>query len=272
MALRALIAIGLAWNALGADVSGRTQLVIGLRHSLFPEKDNTARLSRVGRKQADARRVKQNEDLKKRAEDFFEKSPALKSMALLVVPFVHGEPEARSLLEQVRGKVRAEAVTGPLADMAILPQTEWDALRKDFPELESFAYKKTDGRGGNLAVVFQPDRVKSKVAAFDRIDKITDAYVEDLLTKKLGLHPGETTEIANRLKAQVRQTLEGRGMERKILRGLSDQFVTEHLGPELNGKWTGHDPQLTETTAHDPGERETASSGAGHTKTVPTEQ
>jgi hypothetical protein len=263
-----IFAISLA--AWADDATPRTQVVVGMRQTLFPEKDNTARLSHAGAKEQGRRRAAQNEDFRKRAETLFKESDVFQQMGLFVLPFIHGGTEAKALVEQVAGKVREEGDKGPLADFAVLPQVEWEGLKKEFSVLQSMPFKKKDGRGGDIVVVYDPDRLKQKIALFDRIDRITEAYVEDILTKKLGLHPGETSEIASKLKAQVRQTLSprggalraGRDLERDFVRGLSDRFVKEYLGPELKGRWTGHDPIQAVTQAHQPGERETASAGS----------
>jgi len=259
----------------GTVATPRTQIVVGLRQTLFPEKDDLARLSQAGKKEAAKRRTAQNSDLAKKAEELFEKIDLLKSFSIFLLPVLHGAPEGRSLLEQVRGKRPADA-QGPLAQMGILPLPEWQALRKDFPELEAFVYEKGDGHGGALALVYEPARLKEKLAVFDRIDRLTEKYAEDLLTNKLGLHPAETSEVATRLKAQVRQTLSqksgalnGKDVEREFVRALSDKYVKESLAPDLAGRWKGHDPSQTVTSSHQPGERETASGDAGHQK-VPT--
>ncbi len=277
MALRlAVAALLIAELAGAASVPGRTQIVVGLRQSLLPEKDNSARLSQAGRKEAARRRVDQNEALEKRAEEIFQKSDVLKQMALFILPFLHGEPEARSLLLQVRGKDQGT----PRADLAVLPRAEWDALQKDFADLDAFLYDKKDGHGGDLAVVYEPKRLKERIAVLDRVDRLTEMYVDDLLVKKLGLHPSESGEVANRLKAEVRSALSpkggalksGKNIEREFVRGLSDQFVKDYLGPELDTRWKGHDPSQAVTSAHQPGDRETASSsgvGGGHQSPVP---
>ncbi len=269
LAFLAALAVG------GTVATPRTQIVVGLRQTLFPEKDDLARLSQSGKKDAAKRRAVQNSELAKKANELFEKIDLFKSFSIFLLPVLHGAPEGRSLLEQVRGKTPADT-PGPFAQIAVLPLPEWQALKKDFPELEAIVYEKADGRGGALAAVYEPARLKERLAVFDRIDKLTEKYAEDLLTEKLGFHPAETSEVATRLKAQVRQTLsqksgalKGKDMDREFVRALSDKYVKETLSPELNGRWSGHDPSSTVTSSHKPGERETASGDGGHQK-VPT--
>jgi hypothetical protein len=262
--LLALALAQVAFPASGADLASATVVSVIVDRSLFPEQDDTEKLSRAGKLRVSSRYKAKNAAWRKLAEDIFAKSDVLSQMGLLVVPRL--DPDASD--------------TGELKpDFVVVPVEKWESIKKTNPQYRAFFYPKTDGRGGEIAVFYSPALLKSRLDVMAKVDKLTEGYVDELLTKKLGLHPSETSQIAARLKEQVRQSLSpeggilkaGRDVETQFIKNVSDKFVKEYLAPELNKGWTGHDPEGTITSAHKPGDRESASEGgAGHNKTIPT--